>query len=119
MSSRDDRGVTVGNRLEGVLLREQTLPAAVEEYPRHVVVRMQEAGNHSSGSPEKATQLQANMTVMKFQSDSYPSSLAEVQVHCIINSKLGSGWINILNRAVFVIGNEAIRNRAMRWYERS
>ena len=50
------------------------------------------------------------MTVMKFQGRAHLSSRAEVQVHCIINSKLGSEWIDLLNQAVFVIGGEAIRN---------
>jgi len=118
MSCRDYSSTTVGNKAEGVLYPKQTLSAAAEKY-RRVVLRRQEAREHSSGSPDKTAQLQANMTVMKFQGRAHLSSRAEVQVHCIINSKLGSEWIDLLNQAVFVIGSEAIRNRAMCWYERS
>ena len=57
--------------------------------------------------------------VQPFQGRAHLSSRAEVQVHCIINSKIGSEWIDLLNQAVFVIGSEAIRNRAMCCYERS
>ena len=119
MSCRDYSRTTVGNKVDGVLLPKQTLPEAAEEYRQRVVLRMQEAREHSSGSPDKTAQLQANMTVMKFQGRAHLSSRAEVQVHCIINSKLGSEWIDLLSQAVFVIGSEAIRNRAMCWYERS